>query len=447
MITLTKKPTAPIRDIFQKVDDHAQIMRLEKSTTETIDGRVAGVEQIAKALDEYARLFKAGFGSPAELLTLARAFPDNLDYQSAIQKLDADGVMVVGGPASIEMIDREGHLITTGALNKAFDNYMDNFRTRNAMVLHSDVQVGWALPAYISKGGQIYKSGVNNKGLFFITEVRNDTKISDKVKAQIKEGKLKSYSIAGSATKVQSMQKGLLPYMQVDEMELAEVTVCEKGVNQGAAFDILKAEETAQTGKITKEQCGYRDASNAELAAGIKCGTCVYFNESDGSCDVVVGSIEEDDYCNLYVPNETDADTLETSNDKPTTPVEDSMGMEVHIHLSQDGTPDFVGSFLNLIKTQTTGRYSPRAELAPQAPKMTEFMEFMGSDVAGQNFGGGKAGHWGGGTWRTQSQMESDEHSYPAGGTAWAEDEVAIDPNTGEPYPQPEEEGEGDGGE
>ena len=415
MITLTKKPTAPVRDIFQKVDDHAQIMRLEKATTETIDGRVAGLEQISKALDEYARLFKAGFGSPAELLTLSRAFPDNPDYQAAMLKLENEP-MVVGGPASIEMIDREGHLITTGALNKAFDNYMDNFRTRNAMVLHSDVQVGWALPAYISKGGQIYKSGVNNKGLFFITEVRNDTKISDKVKAQIKEGKLKSYSIAGSATKVQSMQKGLLPYMQVDEMELAEVTVCEKGVNQGAAFDILKAEDTAQTGKITKEQCGYRDASNAELAAGIKCGTCVYFNESDGSCDVVVGSIEEDDYCNLYVPNETDADTLETSDDKPTTPVEDSMGMEVHIHLSQDGTPDFVGSFLNLMKTRTTGRYSPRSELAPQAPKMMEFLEFMGSDVAGQNFGGGEHGHWGQGEWRPQSQRESDEHSFPTGG-------------------------------
>ena len=41
---------------------------------------------------------------------------------------------------SIELVDREGHLITTNALGKAFDKYMENFRTRNAMVLHSDVQ-------------------------------------------------------------------------------------------------------------------------------------------------------------------------------------------------------------------------------------------------------------------------------------------------------------------
>ena len=53
---------------------------------------------------------------------------------------------------------------------------------------------------------------------------------------------LKSYSIAGSATKVQNMTKGLVPYLQVDDMELAEVTLCEKGVNQGASFEILKAD-------------------------------------------------------------------------------------------------------------------------------------------------------------------------------------------------------------
>ena len=34
--------------------------------------------------------------------------------------------------------------------------------------------------------------------------------------------------------------------MQVDDLELAEVTVCEKGVNQGASFDLLKSEQPAQ---------------------------------------------------------------------------------------------------------------------------------------------------------------------------------------------------------
>ena len=91
---------------------------------------------------------------------------------------------------------------------------------------------------------------------------------------------MKSYSIAGSATKVQNLHKGLVPYMQVDDMELAEVTVCEKGVNQGANFELLKA-EMPQTGKVDKDQCGYRDATPPETALGINCGHCKYFNSEE----------------------------------------------------------------------------------------------------------------------------------------------------------------------
>ena len=230
-------------------DETPSVGFLEKAIVdggETVDGKVS-MKDITKALKEYERLYKADIASPAELLTLSRAFPNNRQYTEALkkQKISDDDKLVIGGPASIELVDREGHLITTNALDKAFDKYMANFRTRNAMVLHSDVQVGWALPAYISKSGQIFKSGVNGNGLFFITELRNDTRIAKKVAEQIHSGKLKSYSIAGSALKTQNIQKGLQDVMQVDELELAEVTVCEKGVNQAASFDIIKSDEAA----------------------------------------------------------------------------------------------------------------------------------------------------------------------------------------------------------
>ena len=242
------------KNMYQFVSEDAEILPLEKASK-----RPLGTEDITKALDEYKRLHKAGISSPAELITLVRAFPDNKAYTNAARKLglfeDDYEPMIIGGPASVELVDREGHLITTNALEKAFDLYMKNFRTRNAMVLHSDVQVGWALPAYISKAGNIYKSGVDPDGLFFITELRDDTRIAKRVMEQIKEGKLKSYSIAGSATKTQNIQKGMETYMQVDDMELAEVTVCEKGVNQGASFDILKADGGRPTRSCIDGSC------------------------------------------------------------------------------------------------------------------------------------------------------------------------------------------------
>ena len=234
---MTTTPTDWNKELYSWNSDDAEIVLLEKADQA---GRTT-MEDIADALDEYKRLWQAGIASKGETMTLSRAFPDAPEYTEAVQTFGDTEPLIVGGPASVELIDREGHMITTNALQRAFKRYMANFRTRNAMVLHSDVQVGWALPAYINKAGQIFKSGVDTKGLYFICEIRDDTKIAGRVQEQINQGKLKSYSIAGSATKTQNMQKGLMPYMQVDEMELAEVTVCEKGVNQGAGFDLLKS--------------------------------------------------------------------------------------------------------------------------------------------------------------------------------------------------------------
>jgi HK97 family phage prohead protease len=273
------------------------ITMLEKA----VDGRVT-LKDITDALEEYKRLFTADIASPAEILTLYRAFPNKKVYTEAVKKLgleDNDNQpMVLGGPASIEVVDREGHLITTDALKKAFGKYMENFRTRNAMVLHSDVQVGWALPAYISKSGNIFKSGVDDQGLYFITELRDDTKISKRVEKQIDEGKLRSYSIAGSATKTQQIEKGMEHYMQVDDLELAEVTVCEKGVNQEASFQLIKSEHAAST-------------------------TCV-----DGSCLVHLEKAEPED-CGC-----------------------DGPGFKIELMEDSDGTINLKDTLVNFIKKQ-----------------------------------------------------------------------------------------------
>ena len=340
--------------LYSWASDDASIMLLEKSQS----GRTT-VEDIQGALEEYQKLWKAGIASKAEVLTLSRAFPDAPEYTEAALEFDTMEPLVVGGPASVELIDREGHMITTDALEQAFKRYMANFRTRNAMVLHSDVQVGWALPAYISKGGQIFKSGVDDKGLYFICEIRDDTRIAKRVIDQINDGKLKSYSIAGSATKTQNMQKGLMPYMQVDEMELAEVTVCEKGVNQGAGFDLLKSLSTPQgscidwsclvklekrDSQISPTEAGLRHATPPELEVGIKCESCEYFIRSAGddvgTCELVLGDIHSEDWCKLYSPN-----LSSEGGDPPSNAGSKSNVLEIVLMENKEGKIDFVKSF------------------------------------------------------------------------------------------------------
>ena len=238
--------TSPNRLITDWLTEQSEIIPIEKS----IDGKVT-INDIQGTLREYQGLFKAGYASPAMILTLYRAYPDSALYKEVVEErgLLKEDPMVVGGPASVEMIDHEGHLITAAALSKAYDKYMENPMTRNVMVMHSDIQVGWALPAYISRSGEVFKGGMNDKTLFFISELRKDTKISKKVTEQITKSKMRSYSIAGSAIKTANVAGNLLkgesPYMRVDELELAEVTICEKGVNQGAGFDLIKSHNHA----------------------------------------------------------------------------------------------------------------------------------------------------------------------------------------------------------
>jgi len=206
-------------------------------------------DDIKEAIAEYERLFTAGVGSPAELLTLYRYYGPKSKYAQAVKEqglLDEENEpLVVGGPASVEGIDHENHLITMEALGTAFTAFMNNFRTRNCMVFHSDVQTGWALPAYITKTGKIFKSGVDEKGFFLVSELRSDTRVANRLIEEVIDGNILSYSIAGSATDVEMISKGSQRFMQVNALELAEITYCEKGVNQGAHFDILKSEQAA----------------------------------------------------------------------------------------------------------------------------------------------------------------------------------------------------------
>ncbi|MBI2020157.1 HK97 family phage prohead protease [Candidatus Daviesbacteria bacterium] len=188
-------------------------------------------DDIFPAIEEYKKLYDAGIGSKGELLTLDRYYRgQNKKYHDDVisKGLDKDEnePMVIGGPASLEMVDKEGHLITAKALDAAFYKFMNQFRTRDINLAHTDVQIGWPLPAYITKNGSVFQSGVDDKGLWVISELRDDNKIANRVAEQIKAGVFKSYSIAGSASKTQNVQKGAQNYTQVDELSLQEITIC-----------------------------------------------------------------------------------------------------------------------------------------------------------------------------------------------------------------------------
>lgn len=106
---------------------------------------------------------------------------------------------------------------------------------------NSDVQAGWPLRVWINNDGEIYKSGVDDRGLYLVSEVRPDITIANKVEKEIEAGIIRSYSIAGSALDKSVETKGGRVIMVVNDLELAEISFCEKPVNQESNFDIIKS--------------------------------------------------------------------------------------------------------------------------------------------------------------------------------------------------------------
>lgn len=137
-------------------------------------------------------------------------------FQEKIVGMIQNGMQIV----SIEKEDYKGKVY-----NLEIEN-ISSYVGKGIIFHNSDVQAAWAMPAYINKTGEIFKSEVDDKGLWVVSEIRGDTKIAKKVQDEIKNGTIKSYSIAGSATKTQIMQKGARIFTQVDELELQEIALC-----------------------------------------------------------------------------------------------------------------------------------------------------------------------------------------------------------------------------
>ena len=160
---------------------------------------------------------------------------------------------MIGGYASIEIVDKQNDLITLKALNEAVDKYMENPKFRNVMTNHSNVQVGEVVKTYRDKNGKLWKTEVDDVGFFVVIKLRDDIEKAKEINRGIRKGSLRSFSIGGQALeKVKKNHQELGDYNEISKLELHEVTICEKGINPEARFDILKQDKKTKTKKVNK---------------------------------------------------------------------------------------------------------------------------------------------------------------------------------------------------
>jgi len=161
--------------------------------------------------------------------------------------------LVIGGYASIEMVDKQNDLITLEALNEAVSKYMKITKFRNVMTNHSNVQVGEVIPNYRDKSGKLWKTQVDDVGFFVVIKMREDIEKAKEVGREIRNGSLRSFSIGGQALeKRKKKHREYGDYNEISKLELHEVTICEKGINPEAKFDILKMDKENQINDLEK---------------------------------------------------------------------------------------------------------------------------------------------------------------------------------------------------
>jgi HK97 family phage prohead protease len=160
--------------------------------------------------------------------------------------------LIVAGYASVEMVDKQGDLITRDALKDAFGKFMKSPGFRNVQLAHSNIQVGEVIPDYEDTSGRMWKSEVDDTGMFVVIKLRSDIEKAREVAAEIRKGNLKSFSIGGQAFERVNKHDGTRgDYREISRMELHEVTICEKGINPEAQFRILKEDTTNEGDTMT----------------------------------------------------------------------------------------------------------------------------------------------------------------------------------------------------
>lgn len=162
--------------------------------------------------------------------------------------------LIVAGYASVELVDKQGDLITRNALNDAFGKFMKSDGFQNVQLAHSNIQVGTVVPSYTDKDGRLWKSEVDDTGMFVVVKLRSDIEKAREVASEIRKGALRGFSIGGQAFKrVRKSDQEHGDYQEISKLELHEVTICEKGINPEAQFRILKEDTTMTEESVAKQ--------------------------------------------------------------------------------------------------------------------------------------------------------------------------------------------------
>lgn len=149
---------------------------------------------------------------------------------------------IIYGPASVEIIDKERDKIRAEGLQVALPQLLKRARFSRD---HQDILIGEILNEFKTDDGHLYKTGVDSGVLHVVGEVWDDTRAGRETRQQILSKQLRSFSISGEVLEAQKIctdDTGC--YRDIAKLDLHAVTICERGMNPEAKFDIVQKSDS-----------------------------------------------------------------------------------------------------------------------------------------------------------------------------------------------------------
>jgi len=191
-------------------------------------------------------------------------FVDNMELEAKFNPLNNE-LHIVEGYASTEGIDLAGHNIPLEAMDESLPRFMSNELFRNLMVSHNSTQVGVILDEFDG-----VKTHVDEKGIYFVAQIRDDIKTANKLWDLIQN----SESEIGVSIKFEVIENEQVCnkekcWTNILKFNIIEFSLTDKGVNPDC---YLTLSETIKEGSenVVSKSASSTDVEFAEWSTKYK---------------------------------------------------------------------------------------------------------------------------------------------------------------------------------
>jgi len=153
-----------------------------------------------------------------------------------IKKAEKDNKRIISGYANLAVVDSQNQLIPTEVLKAGIETLMTDLSYANLMLFHKNIQIGKILPEY----GEL-KTHVDDRGLYIIAEIRQDTEIANEIWQQILDGNINGFSIGCEVIDSHDKcdLKGENCIEVLDEINIFEVSLTNFPANEMSGFVVI----------------------------------------------------------------------------------------------------------------------------------------------------------------------------------------------------------------